>query len=157
MSSLFSDSATGSAPDSATAAVSPDGSRTVVLPVIEESLIVDKRRVDQGGWRVNKQVTTREETVDEPLRFEQVSVERREIGQVLASMEPPAPRQEGDTWILPVVEEVLVTEKRLLLKEEIRITRVASIRHEPQQVSLRSEEVSIERLEPGHSPDIASP
>ncbi len=155
MSSLFSESAT--ALDSTTNTGSLEGTRTTVLPVIEESLFVSKRRVDLGGWRVSKQVTAREQTVDEPLRDEQVSVERREIGRMLATMEPPAPRQEGDTWILPVVEEVLVTEKRLMLKEEIRITRVDSIRHLPQQVTLRSEEVSIERLEPGHSPDIASP
>jgi hypothetical protein len=33
-------------------------------------------------------------------------------------------RQEGDTTIVPVVEEVLVVERRLMLKEEIRIKRV---------------------------------
>lgn len=155
MSSLFPESATAS--ESTTATELSKDSRTTVLPIIEESLVVDKRRVEQGGWRVSKHVTEREETVDQPLRAEQVNVERREIGEMLTSMEAPAPRQEGDTWILPVVEEVLVTEKRLLLKEEIRITRIGSIRHQPQNVTLRSEEVSIERLEPGDSPGIASP
>lgn len=128
-----------------------------LLPLVEESLSVQKRRVDEGGWRISKQVTSRQETVDEPLQSEQVTVERREIGEILASLEPPAPRQEGDTWILPVVEEVLVTEKRLLLKEEIRITRIHATRRQPQQITLRSEEVSIERLEPGYPSDIGSP
>jgi hypothetical protein len=36
---------------------------------------------------------------------------------------PIAQRREGDTLILPVVEEVWVYEKKLLLKEEIRITQ----------------------------------
>ena len=37
--------------------------------------------------------------------------------------EPVYQQQVGDTLILPVVEEVLVTEKRMILREEIRITR----------------------------------
>jgi hypothetical protein len=44
-----------------------------------------------------------------------------QIDRIVA--EPPVQRQEGDTLILPVVEEVLVVEKRLMLREEIRITR----------------------------------
>lgn len=37
--------------------------------------------------------------------------------------QPPEPRQEGDTMIYPVVEEVLVVEKRFLLREEIHVSR----------------------------------
>lgn len=36
---------------------------------------------------------------------------------------PAEPRQEGDTLILSLMEEVLVLEKRLLLREELHITR----------------------------------
>jgi stress response protein YsnF len=35
----------------------------------------------------------------------------------------PEIRTEGDVTILPVVEEVLVVEKRLVLKEELHIRR----------------------------------
>jgi hypothetical protein len=54
--------------------------------------------------------------------------------------------------IVSVVEEVLVTEKRLMLKEELRITRTESVFHDPQKFSLRSEDIAIERLEPGDPP-----
>lgn len=128
-----------------------------VIPVLEESIVVETRRVDQGGFRITKKVNFRDEIVDQPLTTEKVEVERRPIGRVLASMEVPAPRQEGDTWVLSVVEEVLVTEKRLMLKEEIRITRTESSERRPQHVTLRTEEVSIDRLEPGTAPGIGLP
>ena len=123
-----------------------------VVPVIEESLVVDKRVVDQGGYRIVKSVDVREEVVDEPLVAHTVDVERRIIGRLLPSMEVPASRQEGNTWIVSVVEEVLVTEKRLMLKEELHIRRTESVTRHPQTFSLRSENVAIERLEPGVPP-----
>jgi hypothetical protein len=58
---------------------------------------------------------------DAELFREGYSIERVQIDRIVA--EPPVQRQEGDTLILPVVEEVLVVEKRLMLREEIRITR----------------------------------
>ena len=123
-----------------------------VVPVIEESLVVDKRVVDQGGYRIVKSVDVREEVVDEPLVTYTVDVERRIIGRLLPSMEVPASRQEGNTWIVSVVEEVLVTEKRLMLKEELHIRRTESTTHHLQKFSLRSENVAVEPLEPGVPP-----
>ena len=123
-----------------------------VVPVIEESLVVDKRVVDQGGYRIVKSVDVREEVVDEPLVAHTVDVERRVIGRLLPSMEVPASRQEGDTWIVSVVEEVLVTEKRLMLKEELHIRHTESTTHHLQKFSLHSENVAVEPLEPGVPP-----
>ncbi|RZI54312.1 MAG: DUF2382 domain-containing protein, partial [Pseudomonas sp.] len=82
---------------------------------------------------------------------------RRAIGQLLTSMDIPAPRQEGDTLIISVVEEVLVAEKRLFLKEELHITQTDAVTRNavtrnPVTYSLRSEDVTIERLEPGIPP-----
>jgi len=132
-------------------------SERLVVPLIEESLVVDKRVVDQGGYRIVKRVEVREEVVDEPLLAHKVHVERRAIGRLLPSMEAPASRQEGDTLIVSIVEEVLVTEKRLMLKEELHITRSQAITHHEQTFSLRSEHVVIERLEPGASPTSETP
>lgn len=125
---------------------------SLVLPLIEESLVIDKRVVDEGGYRIIKRVEVREEVVDEPLTAHTVHVERRVIGRLLASMEAPAARQEGDTLIVSVVEEVLVTEKRLMLKEELHITRSQAVTHHSETFLLRSENVDIERLEPGTPP-----
>ena len=122
------------------------------IPEIEESLVIDKRVIDQGGYRLVKSVDVREEVVDEPLTNHTVHVERRPVGRLLPTMEAPASRQEGDTLILSIVEEVLVTEKRLMLKEELRITRRASVVHHPRTFSLRSESIAIEQLAPAIPP-----
>lgn len=130
---------------------------TRVVPLLEESLDVGKRTVDQGGYRIVKTVHRRDEVVDEPLATHSVRVERHAVGRLLPSMEAPASRQEGDTLIIPVVEEVLVTEKRLMLKEELHITRTDAVVHRPVTFSLRSEDVVIERLEPGIPPVPGTP
>ena len=43
------------------------------------------------------------------------------VGQIIDT--PVTQRQEGETLVLPVVEEVLVYRRKLYLREEIRITR----------------------------------
>jgi uncharacterized protein (TIGR02271 family) len=120
------------------------GEDAVVIPVIVEELAVQKRTVETGRVRVTKTVHERQELVDEPLLEEKVVVERVPISRIVDAA--PAVRQEGDVLVVPVLEEVLVVEKRLLLKEEIRITRTRVEAHHPQQVTLRSEEAVVERL-----------
>ena len=121
---------------------------SLIVPVIEEALTIRKRTVDQGGFRISKMVTHRQETVDEALLSRTVLVERRQVGRLLPSMEIPPTRQEGDTLIIPVVEEVLVTEKRLMLKEELHITQTDAMLRNPVKVTLRSETVLVEPLAP---------
>jgi len=119
---------------------------TLVLPVIAEQLQVEKRQLATGGVRVSKVVREQQETIDVPLLREDVQVERVSINQVVESA--PAVRYEGDVMIIPVLEEVLVVEKRLMLKEELRIVRRSSEISQPQQVTLRREEVVVEQISP---------
>lgn len=128
------------------ALVGRDDSTTI--PLMEESVHVDKRTVSHGGYRITKHVSARQETLDELLRDQQVVIERRPVGLLLEGIDFPQQRYEGDVLIIPVVEEILVTEKRLFLVEEVRVTRTESTHRTPQQVTLRKEEISIERLEP---------
>jgi len=51
--------------------------------------------------------------------------------------------------IVPLLEEVLVVEKRLMLREEVRVTKRRNETHRPQTVTLRKEDVKVEKLEPG--------
>ena len=55
-------------------------------------------------------------------------------------------REEGDTLIVPVIEEQLVIEKRLVLKEIVRVTRHARTRAEQHAIRLRAEELRVERV-----------
>jgi len=113
-----------------------------VIPVIEEELAVSTRQHSRAV-RVHKRVHTREETVEVPVHRDEVVVERVPVGRVVA--DAPKVRNEGDTMVVPVLEEVLVVEKRLMLKEEIRITLRRTAETSPQRVVLRSEEVVVER------------
>ncbi|MFD1693079.1 DUF2382 domain-containing protein [Azotobacter chroococcum] len=57
----------------------------------------------------------------------------------------PQVRQEGDVTVIPVLEEVLVVEKRLVLKEELRVRRVVHEEPHSVPVTLRREQVTVER------------
>jgi uncharacterized protein (TIGR02271 family) len=116
-----------------------------VIPVMEEELDVGTRRVETGGGvRVQKTIEEHEACVDEALTKEEVEVERVTVDRAVEG--PVAVRYEGETMIVPVLEEVLVVEKRLVLKEEIRITRRRRELHAPQRVTLRREHATVERI-----------
>lgn len=125
---------------------SKDGA--LVIPIVAEQLDVQKRQVDSGGVRVRKIVREHEETVDQPLLREEVNVERVPVNQVAAPNSNVGVRYEGDTMIVPILEEVLVVEKRLLVKEELRITKRQTNISQPQKVMLRSEEAIVEPINP---------
>ena len=117
----------------------------LVLPVLAEALDVQTRRVETGRVRLHKTVQTREVLVDEPLLREEVAIELVPVNHVV---EGPIPvRYEGDTMIVSVLEEVLVVETRLLLKEEVHITTRRTESHAPVPVTLRHEDVTVERVD----------
>ncbi len=117
----------------------------LVLPVMEETLAVDTRPVETGRVRIHKTVQAREVLVDEPLLREEVTIERVPVNRVV---EGPIPvRSEGDTLIVSVLEEVLVVETRLLLTAELRITRRQTETHRPVPVTVRREDVTVERVD----------
>jgi uncharacterized protein (TIGR02271 family) len=123
-----------------------DKAASVTVPVVEETLHVGKRQVETDRVLLHKTVQADDETVDVALRTQEISVERVPVGRVVTT--PPPTREEGEWLIVPVLEEVLVVEKRLVLKEEIRIRRIDRERRERQTVQLRREQVAVERMAP---------
>lgn len=120
------------------------------FPVMEEEAHVAKRVVDTGrGVRVHKTVSEHEHMIDEPLLQDELTVEHVPIGRVVDESNPPQTRYEGDTLVVPVLEEVLVVQKQMRLKEEVRITRHRHAVQVPQSVVLRTEHVSAERFDEG--------
>nr|WP_293183959.1 YsnF/AvaK domain-containing protein [Nannocystis sp.] len=116
----------------------------ITIPVIAESLRLTRRLRETGRVRIHKQVHERQETVDLPLLHETTEVEHVAINREVDG--PVSIRQEGDTTIIPVLEEVLVVEKRWILREELHVRVRRSEHHEPQVVTLRSEQVTVENL-----------
>ncbi|OWW22753.1 hypothetical protein AYR66_08685 [Noviherbaspirillum denitrificans] len=120
------------------------------FPVMEEDVRVGKRVIDTGrGVRIHKTVAEREQVLDEALMQDRLEVEHVQVGTVVSEADAPQMRYEGDTLVVPVLEEVLVVQKQLLLKEEVRITRHREQVSRPEKVVLRSEQVQVERFDEG--------
>ena len=119
------------------------GISTEVIPVHAEELFVDRQQHLSGMVRVSVQTATREQQIDEMLSQDRVEIERVSIGRIIDSI--PETRVEGDTTIIPVVEEIVVVERRLILKEEIHLHRVRTSTPHREIVTLREQTVTIER------------
>ena len=122
-----------------------DTGEEVVVPVVEETVSFRTQERETGKVRVEKTVREEERVVDVPLTATEVEIRRVAVDRMVD--EPVSERREGDTLILPVFEEVLVVEKKLRLKEEIHITTKRTTREHSERVTLRKEEVAIERDE----------
>jgi uncharacterized protein (TIGR02271 family) len=120
-----------------------EAEEVAAIPLVEERLEVGKRQVESGRIRVRVAVDAREETVPAELRRDQVEIHR--VARNVAVSELPSVRLEGETTIIPVVEEQLVVEKRLVLVEEIHVLRRTDTTVENIAVALRSERAEIER------------
>lgn len=121
------------------------------IPVVEEKLKIERRNVELATVKVHKRVEEHTEVVDLPLQSQEVEIERVAVNQIVEKAIPV--RVEGDTTIIPLLEEVLVVEKRLLLREEVHIRKVHKEVHAPQEVLLRKEIVDVERVPAPGIPD----
>ena len=115
------------------------------IPLHAEDLTVSKLQVADDIVRVRTVTREHETFVEETLNHERVEIERVPIGRQIEAI-PPV-RQEGDTTILSVVEETLVIERRLILKEEIYIRRLHVAERHQETVVLRKQEAVITRIE----------
>lgn len=121
------------------------------IPLVEERVSIAKRQVESERLHVRISVNEREERVPVELAHDQVEVER--VPRNVPVSELPLVRHEGNTTIIPVVEEVVVLEKRMVLVEEIHVRRVTATTTEHVPVLIRSEQASIDRERADGSPD----
>lgn len=131
------------------ARLSDQAAETRVLPIIEERATIRRELVETGRVRLTRHVHETEEEVTVPVQHDEVHVERVPLNITLpAGAAAPATRYEGDTLIIPVLREVAVVETRLLLVEELRITKQQLTTQHTETVPLRREEIVAERLPP---------
>lgn len=119
--------------------------QSITIPVIEENVKIGKEVVETGIVRILKNVHNEEVTVDVPLMHEEHTIERIPVNEYLETPPPPV-RYEGDTMIIPILREEVVVQKRIVLVEELRITKKQIETNNSQQVTLRREEVTVDRL-----------
>ena len=119
----------------------------LTIPLHTEDVVISRRKLERAVVRVATVTRNHEQLVDEELVHEYVEVEHVPIGRVVDAM--PAVRVEGDVTIMPVVEEILVVERRLILKEEVRIRRVRITEHHLETITLREQEAIVTRIQAG--------
>jgi stress response protein YsnF len=121
--------------------------QNLVIPLVEERVSATKREIEIGRVRVHTTVEEREEIVRAELARDTVEVERVPMSVEVSSV--PETRQEGEVTVIPVVEEVLVVTKKLMLVEEIRLRRTRTVEEHARPVTLTRQRAEIERKASG--------
>ncbi len=133
-----------SKPDGLDNRVDETASEAVRVPVARERVVLDRVEQEQIAARLSLRTRTEEAVIDEDLRSEHIDIERVPVGRVVS--EYPQARHEDGITIVPVVEEVLVVQYRIV--EEVRIIpRTETVRHK-ETVTLRQQEIHIEKMPP---------
>jgi uncharacterized protein (TIGR02271 family) len=119
----------------------------VRIPLAAERLRVGTRRRLTGLVRVRTRVEQRTALVDPPLRRQDLEIRRRRVDRFVDR--PPGVRREGDTLIVPIVEEVveeqLRTGKRAVTRGGVRIYTRVTERPVEEDMQLREERVHVDR------------
>lgn len=117
--------------------------RGKVLYLFAEDASIGKEPVTTGQVHVSVVTRAEQTVVKECVLTETAEIERVPMG--IAVDRVPEVRSEGDTLIVPVVEEVLRIERQLILKEEIRIRKMRSSHAHQEVVTVRKQHASITR------------
>lgn len=117
------------------------------MPVVAEKADVSIEERTTGKVRVTTRTESVERILEEMLETTTADVVRVPIDRELTAGEiMPVTRVEEGVTIVPVIEERLVVEKRLVLVEEIRIERTVTTKNVSIPVSLQQQRVDIDRV-----------
>jgi uncharacterized protein (TIGR02271 family) len=123
------------------------------LELRAEQLEVLKRDVEQGRVRIDKRIENVPFSEDIDVEMDVVEVQR--VPRFEEFDAPPESRYEGETLIIPVVEEVLVITRRYRVTEEVHVTTRREVRTERVEDELRREVLTVDVVdtEPGVETD----
>lgn len=108
--------------------------------------MISRQQVAGDTTRVRTVTRERDHEVDETVFRETVEVEHVAVGREV-SVAPEIIR-DGDLTIIPVVEEILVVTRKLILKEEIHLRRVRHTGRHQETITLRTQDAIITRAPP---------
>ncbi len=117
-----------------------------VVELLEEIVTISKRRILTGSVRVETRTELRNESTEVDLERDAVDVTRVSINRLID--ETPEVRTEGDTTIVPVVEERFVIVKQFFLKEELHIRHRTERETSKHSIDLRRQYAVVERFDP---------
>ena len=116
----------------------------VTVPVIEEQVEAHPEWRDAGSIVVRTVAEEIPQTLTRETQREELFVERIAVGRELAEGEEVMPREDGDTYIMPVVMEEAIVVTRRVLVEELRITKRLVPTMQTVQTVVRKERVEID-------------
>ncbi|MEJ7652852.1 MAG: YsnF/AvaK domain-containing protein [Chloroflexia bacterium] len=118
-------------------------SDTTTIQRHEEQLSAEKNWVESGTLKVRKRVVEEARTLSVDLAREVYDVERTAVNRAWQPGDD-APRQEGDTLVVSVIEEVVELIRRKVVVEEVRLTKRVVTENVQQEHTIRKEVVEIE-------------
>ena len=121
-----------------------DDHSSIVIPVTREEITIEKEVIETGKVYVRTRVKEEEANINVPVVSEHYEIDRVPVNQVYPT--PPPVRYEGDILVVPVIEEIVVVEKRYKVTEEVRLTKKKTETPYLQQITLRKEVVQVERI-----------
>jgi stress response protein YsnF len=112
---------------------------------MEERVEVGTTTAPAGVVRVRIEIEDGRERVAVADVREEYQPSVRAVGEPATARRDPY--FDGDELVVPVYEERVVVERRLFLKEEIRLRRARHVVHEEREVPVRRERAVFERLQ----------
>jgi uncharacterized protein (TIGR02271 family) len=114
------------------------------LEIKQEEAEIQKSRILTGSVKIRTLVETFEDRVAAEVERQDVEITRVPVGRVVTTR--PDVRFEDDMTIIPILEEELVVEKRLILREELHIRRKKTSETIEMPVMLRRDKVNVEHV-----------
>lgn len=105
----------------------------------EEELRAGTREREAGSMNVRKRVRTDRESIEVPVKHEEVTVER-----VPVSGEATEAQIGEDEVVVPVTEEEVIVDKKAVVKEELRLQKEVKEDTEVVEEDVRREEIDVE-------------
>lgn len=116
------------------------------IKVIQEFATVDREVVETGKVRITKTVTEETIGISAPIINESYEVKHVAVPYKLLDKPPLALTHEGNITIITVVREISVVVKKYEVIEEIHITKQLTQTPLTHEISLRKENVHVERI-----------
>ncbi len=123
-----------------------------VIPLVTETLEVKKRDVAAGTVTVRTIVEEVTEALQDAVTRQTVTVERVPVGRMVEAA--PTMRVEGDTTIVPVIEERLVMMRQLFLIEEIHVRRCSTVEPVTLSATRLTMRAVVEHEDPKHDQQV---
>ena len=112
-----------------------------IIQLHQEDIHVEEKTVVTGIVNIEINTVTDKVEVDTSLTNNRADVQVITVNEFVDSA--PTIRTDGDTTIIPVIEEVMV--KKILLKEEIHIKLIKTVIPGKETVTLRREIATVTR------------